>query len=69
VSLTLFLADGHALVRNGFKPCSEKFFRWHRLSSLCRPPGGRGRPPHEPFHALRVGLRPMRNCLGKLLKI
>src|SRR3989339_712232 len=26
--------------------CSKKFFRWHRLSSLCRPPGGRGRSPH-----------------------
>ena len=25
---------------------SEKFFRWHRLSSLCGLPGGRGGPPH-----------------------
>src|SRR3989339_2030739 len=45
--------------------CSEKFSRWHRLSSLCGPPGGRGGPPHQPFHALRVGQRPMRNCLEK----
>jgi len=31
-------------------------FRWHRLSSLCGPRGGRGRPPYQPFHPLRVGI-------------
>ena len=44
--------------------CLEKLLRiwWHRLSSLCGPPGGRGGPPHQPFHTFRVGQRPMNNC-------
>jgi hypothetical protein len=45
--------------------CSEKFFRRHRLSSLCGPPGGRGRPPHQILHVLRVGNWPMSNCSEK----
>jgi len=36
-------------LRVGQRPmrdCLEKFLRWHRLSSLGGPRGGRGRPPY-----------------------
>jgi hypothetical protein len=44
---------------------SEKFFRWHRLSSLGGLPGGRGGPPHKIFYVLRVSHRPMKDCSEK----
>jgi hypothetical protein len=35
--------------------------RVHRLKTCATNSGGRGRPPYQPFHALWVGQRPIRN--------
>ena len=38
------------------KLCLEKFLRWHRLSSLCGPPGGHGGPPYRLFSVPKFNL-------------
>ena len=68
MSLSGFLADGRAVVYNGLKLWSEKYFggtgilpvRVHRLKT-CATNGAnrRGGPPHHLFSVLRVSETPM----------
>jgi hypothetical protein len=37
----------------------------NRLEACATKGGGHGGPPHHPFHVLRVGQWPMKNCLEK----
>ena len=56
------------LVAQAFQPVSRKQVSRARLEACATKGGGHGGPPHQPFHALWVGQRPMKNSLEKFFK-